>query len=163
MDALALTLIWIAALLLIGCGVIGTVLPALPGSPLIFLGALLVAWWQDFSVIGWVPLSILGALALFSVAVDYVSSALGAKRAGASAVALAGAFIGSFMGFFIGLPGIVLGPFIGALIGEAAATGSITRATQVGFATWLGMLVGTVAKAACVAAMLGVLIAAVCL
>ena len=117
MDALALTLIWIAALLLIGCGVIGTVLPALPGSPLIFLGALLVAWWQDFSVIGWVPLSILGALALFSVAVDYVSSALGAKRAGASAVALAGAFIGSFMGFFIGLPGIVLGPFIGALIG----------------------------------------------
>lgn len=163
MSTLPLVLVWLAALLLIGCGIIGTVFPALPGSPLIFLGALLIAWWQDFAVIDWVSLSILGALALFAVAVDFVSSALGAKRAGASRSALVGAFLGSLFGFFAGLPGILLGPLVGALIGEAIATRSLNRATQVGFATWIGMLVGTAAKVAAVAAMLTVLIAALLL
>lgn len=156
MGNYSLIAIWAASLCLITVGLAGTVFPALPGSPLIFAGVFLLAWWQDFQTIGWVPLLILGLLSVVSMTVDIISSALGAKRAGASSYAIWGSFIGSIIGIFFGIPGLLVGPFLGAFAGEMIAQRNMPRAAHVGFATWLGMLVGTVIKVGIAASMLGV-------
>jgi len=163
MTSASLIIVWCLSLLLIGCGVLGTVFPALPGSPLIFAGALLIASWQDFSVIGWVPLTTMAILAILSILVDFISSALGARTVAASSRAILGATIGSFVGIFGGIVGIIVGPFLGALIGEHLAQSSLKRAAEVGVATWVGILLGTVVKVALVAAMLGVFVSALIL
>lgn len=160
MASVSLILVWCISLILMGCGVLGTVFPALPGSPLIFLGALFVASWQDFTVVGWVPLTLMGTLSLLSVIVDFISSALGARRVAASSWAIIGATVGSLVGIFGGLVGIIIGPFLGALAGELLAQSSLKRAAEVGVATWVGILLGTVVKVALVAAMLGVFVSA---
>lgn len=159
MDSYVLFTIWIVAACLIAVGFLGTVFPALPGSPLIFGGVLLIAWWQDFSVIGWIPLTILGILSIVSMTVDFLSSALGAKRVGASRWAIGGSFVGSIVGIFFGLPGLVIGPFIGAFTGELIAQSGMPRAANVGFATWLGLLIGTVIKLAIAMSMLAIFLA----
>ena len=160
MESYSLIGIWVAALCLIAVGLAGTVFPALPGSPLIFAGVFLIAWWEDFQVIGWVPLVVLGLLSILSMIVDFVSSALGAKKVGASSLAIWGSFVGSIVGIFFGLPGLLIGPFLGAFAGEMIAQKNMPRAAHVGFATWLGMLVGTVIKVGIAASMLGIFVAA---
>lgn len=163
MDNYSLIAVWILSLCLIAIGLVGTVLPALPGSPLIFAGVFLIAWWQDFETIGWITLTILGILSILSIIVDLVASALGAKRVGASSWAIWGSFIGSIVGIFFGLAGLLIGPFIGAFAGELAAQQNMPKAASVGFATWLGMLVGTVIKVGIAASMLGIFVAALLL
>ena len=79
----------------------------------------------------------------------------------ASGRALWDAMLGTIVGLFFGLPGLLLGPFFGALIGEVSAGGTIRRSTHVGVATWLGILFGTVAKIGLSFTMLGVFIAAI--
>lgn len=160
MDNFSLIAVWIASLGMIAVGVAGTVFPALPGSPLIFAGILLLAWWQDFQTIGWIPLTVLGLLSALSITVDIVSSALGAKRVGASSLAIWGSLIGSIVGIFFGIPGLLIGPFLGAFAGELIAQKNMPKAAQVGVATWLGMLVGTIIKVGIVASMLGIFVAA---
>lgn len=141
-------LIWALALLSVVIGVMGTVFPALPGTPLIFVGAFLIGWWHDYSIIGIASLVFLGILALLGIAIDFVASSLGAQRVGASGSALVGATLGSLFGIFLGLPGIILGPFVGAFVGELLSTPSLRQATKVGIGTWIGLLLGTVAKVA---------------
>lgn len=85
---------------------------------------------------------------------------LGAKHVGASAGALWGAIIATVVGIFFGIPGLLLGPFVGAVCGELASGGSVTRSAHVGLATWIGLLFGTLAKLALSFAMLGIFIAA---
>jgi uncharacterized protein YqgC (DUF456 family) len=135
----------IAAILVV-LGVLGTVLPVLPGVLFVFGGLFLAAWAQDFTRVGVVGLSIIGVLALLAFAADFVASLLGAKRVGASPKALIGAAIGGFIGVFFGLPGILLGPFLGAVAGELIARGGWSQATKVGVGTWLGLLFAAVAK-----------------
>src|SRR5690606_24154240 len=101
-------------------------------------------------------LFVLGVLTVFSIGVDALAGLLGAKRVGASRLALVGAAIGTLLGIFFGLPGVVLGPFVGALVGELLAGGSLRKATGVGVGTWIGFLVGAVAKVGICFAMLGV-------
>jgi len=91
-------------------------------------------------------LAIIGALMALSFAVDLIASVAGAKRVGASPKALIGAAIGGFVGVFFGLPGILLGPFLGAVAGELIARGGWGQATKVGVGTWLGLLFAAVAK-----------------
>jgi len=160
MSSYASIALWLLSGLLVLIGIAGTIIPALPGCPLIFVGALLLGWSGDFQLIGLPSLCLLGALTLISVGVDLAASALGAKRAGASRPAIIGAFIGSVAGIFFGIVGIVLGPFVGAFTGELLATPSLSRATHVGAASWLGVLVGTAAKAAIALAMAGTIAAA---
>jgi uncharacterized protein YqgC (DUF456 family) len=81
---------------------------------------------------------------------------MGAKRVGASKKAITGSVIGTFAGLFFGLPGLILGPFIGAVVGELAAQRDIPQAARVGVATWVGLLLGTLAKLALSLTMLGV-------
>jgi uncharacterized protein YqgC (DUF456 family) len=141
-------LIWAAGIAAILIGFLGTVLPALPGTPLIFLGIWLIAWWTDYMIISGPTLLALAFLSIAGFIVDVVASALGAKRVGASGVAIAGATAGSLIGILFALPGMIIGPFIGAALGQYYHDNSLHRATKVGIGTWLGMVVGTVAKLA---------------
>lgn len=158
MDA---TLLWyIAAAVLVVVGLAGTVLPALPGVPIVFAGMWLAAWVSDYTRIGVWTVVLLGLLAGLAVLLDFVAGMLGARRVSASGAAIWGALIGTVVGLFFGLPGLLLGPFVGALIGEASAGGTILRSTHVGVATWIGLLFGTLAKIALSFTMLGIFAAA---
>lgn len=151
-----LQIVWYAvATLLIVIGFVGTILPALPGVPLVFCGMLLAAWVGGFAHVGAFTLIVLGVLTVIAIAVDFVAGILGAKRVGASRQAIIGAALGTLIGIFFGLAGLLLGPFIGALLGELAAGGSLHKATGVGAGAWLGFLVGTVLKLGICFAMLG--------
>ncbi|MEN9775719.1 MAG: hypothetical protein RL322_2789 [Pseudomonadota bacterium] len=151
--------LWVLALLMILVGAAGTVLPALPGPPLILLGALLAAWIDRFTVISGLTCAILSALALLAMVVDFVSGSIGAQRVGASRQAIIGSVIGTLLGVFTGLWGLIFMPLVGAAAGEFLARRQILRAGQVGLATWLGLLMGTVIKLALVMTMLGIFIA----
>ena len=150
------TLYFILAGAIILVGVAGTVVPALPGVPLVFAGMLLAAWADHFQHIGGFTLALLGVLCVLALLIDFCASLLGAKRVGASTRALWGATFGALIGLFFGLPGILLGPFLGAVIGELTAGRELAHATRVGVGTWLGLLFGTLAKVALCFTMLGV-------
>jgi uncharacterized protein YqgC (DUF456 family) len=152
--------LWILAFLLIVVGVVGTVLPALPGVVFVFAGVALAAWIDGFARIGAWTLGVLGVLTLIAWLVDFVSGYYGAKRAGASTQALVGAAIGTVAGVFTGLVGLIFMPLAGAAIGEFLAQRDALRAGKVGVATWIGMLVGTAAKVAIVFLMVGIFAAA---
>ena len=149
---------WVVAALLIVAGMAGTVLPALPGIPLVFAGLVVGAWADDFERVGWVTLSVLGVLALASLAIDFAATAMGAKRVGATRQAIVGAAVGTLAGLFFGIPGLIVGPFVGAVAGEILSHGEWRRATSAGVGTWVGLLFGTLAKIALAFAMLGVFV-----
>lgn len=151
---------YVLSALLVLVGIAGTVLPALPGVPLVFAGMLLAAWAGDFQQVGWPVLVVLGLLTLLSFGIDFLATAMGAKRVGASRLALLGAVIGTFAGLLMGLLGVFIGPFVGALLGELAHRRALGRedmghATRVGMGTWMGIVLGTVLKLGLVFAMLG--------
>lgn len=158
-----ITFLWIAGCLLVLLGVAGTVLPALPGLPILFAGSLLIAWAGDFQQVGTISLVILGVLAVLGSAVDFVAGLLGAKVYGASRMALWGSLAGSIVGIFFGLPGLLLGPLLGAALGEWRARRCWLQAGKVGVATFVGLIIGTVAKVGTALAMLGVLVFALLL
>lgn len=149
-------LLWVLAILLIVIGLAGTVLPGVPGVIAVFGGMLLAAWIDDFARIGRGTVVLLGVLTALAFAAEIVGSLLGAKRVGASRQALVGAALGTLGGLPFGLPGLVLGPFIGAVAGELLAQRRLDAAARVGIGTWLGLAVGNLAKLAVVGAMLGV-------
>jgi hypothetical protein len=153
MDPLAYQVI--AALLVI-VGLAGTVLPVLPGVALVFGGLLLAAWADGFQRVGTVALVILGLLTALALALDFVASSLGARKFGASPRGIAGAAIGAVAGIFFGLPGLVLGPFLGAVAGELSAHREVLRAGRAGLGSWLGLLLGSVAKITLAFLMVGV-------
>ena len=135
----------LAALLMLG-GLAGAVLPALPGIPMVFGGIWLAAAVDGYRHLGWWWLLIIGVLGTIGVVVDFVAGMLGAKRVGASARALWGAALGTLVGMFFGIPGLLFGPFLGALGGELASGTSVLRSAHVGIGTWVGLLVGTLVK-----------------
>ena len=149
--------------LLLLVGIVGIVLPALPGVPLMFAGMLMVAWAGNFSLLGPGMLVVLGVLTLLSVFLDLLAGLIGAQRVGASRLALIGAAIGTVVGLFFGLIGVVLGAFIGAFLGELAYSRKSTLATRVGIGTWIGLLLGTIAKIGIAFLMLGVFVLALLL
>jgi hypothetical protein len=154
---MSIEVLWLVlAVVLVCVGVAGSVLPALPGVPLVFAGLLLAAWAGDFQQVTWVPLVVLGLLTVMSFVIDLAATALGAKRVGATKLAVLGAALGTLGGLFLGLPGLVLGPFVGAVAGELLSHGQVQQATRAGLATWMGLLFGTLAKLALVFTMLGV-------
>jgi uncharacterized protein YqgC (DUF456 family) len=153
-------LLFVLAALLVLVGLAGTLLPALPGAPLVFAGLFLAAWADGFAHVGAGTLAILAVLTVASFGVDFAATALGAKRAGASPRALVGAVLGTLVGLFFGIPGLLLGPFLGAALGEWTAHRELRRAGRVGLATWLGLLLGSAARLALACAMVGVFAAA---
>lgn len=150
------TALWILAIVLMVVGALGIVLPALPGVPLIYAGMVLAASIDDFQSIGWITLTVLGLLTVIAFIVDFAASAMGAKRVGASARAVWGAVIGTVVGLFFGIPGLILGPFVGAVVAEITVHGKVATAGRVGLATWVGLLFGTLFKLAIAFSMLGI-------
>lgn len=161
-----ITPIWYTlAVLLVLAGLAGTVLPALPGIPLVFAGMLLAAWAGGFEYIGAASLVTLGVLTVLSLVVDYWATAMGAKRVGASGKALAGAVIGTFAGMFFGIIGIFAGPFVGAVAGELLHLRSLDRrgighAAKVGAGTWAGVVIAVGLKLMLAFAMIGIFLLA---
>lgn len=144
----------LAAVLMIG-GLAGTILPALPGIPMLFGGIWLVAAVDRYRHLGLWWLVGIGVLATAGVVIDFVAGTLGAKRVGASPRALWGAGLGTLVGMFFGVPGLLLGPFLGAVGGELMAGTSVLRSTHVGVGTWVGLLFGTLLKLVVSCMMLG--------
>jgi uncharacterized protein YqgC (DUF456 family) len=135
----------LAALLILG-GLAGSVLPVLPGIPMVFGGIWLAAAVDGYRHLGVWWLLIIGAIGVLGVIVDFIAGALGARRVGASTRALWGATIGTIVGMFFGIPGLLFGPFVGAIAGELSSGNSVLRSAHVGVGTWLGLLFGTVLK-----------------
>mgnify|MGYP001553328437 CR=1 FL=1 len=138
--------LYVLATLLIVGGLAGSVLPALLGIPMLFGGIWLVAALDDYQHLGLWWLLIIGALGGVGVIADFVAGTLGARRVGASKLALWGASLGTLVGMFFGIPGLLFGPFVGALAGELASGTSVLRSAHVGIGTWLGLLFGTLIK-----------------
>ena len=157
-----LHLLWyLVAGVLILAGLAGTILPALPGLPLVFAGMLLAAWADHFQLISGWTIGLLAVLTLVSVGVDIAATALGAKRVGAGKGAMLGAALGTLVGAFFALPGLLLGPFIGAMVAELVRGRELAHASRIGFGTWVGLALGTVLKLGLAFAMLGIFALAV--
>ena len=155
-----MTLLYVLAALLVLVGLAGILLPALPGIPLVFAGLLLAAFAGGFEQVGAGTLIALAVLTLLSVAVDFWATAVGARRVGASKLAILGAVLGTLFGLFMGPLGLFVGPFLGAMAGELLhgrrvdPTG-LGQATKVGFGTWMGIVFGVALKLMLALAMLG--------
>ncbi|MEE4216989.1 MAG: DUF456 domain-containing protein [Xanthomonadales bacterium] len=149
-------LLWLLAGLMVIAGLAGTVIPAMPGVPLVFAGLFVGAWIGDFQNVGWVTIGILAALATVAWIVDFVAGAAGARYLGASSRAFWGATLGAIVGIFFGLVGMLLGPFIGAMIGELSGGNDIVSSGRAGVGAWLGMVVATAVKLALVFLMIGI-------
>ncbi len=151
-------LLLIPAVLLIGFGMAGLLLPALPGAPMLFGGLVLAAWAENFAYVGDWTIAALAVLALLTYAVDVIAGALGAQRYGASTRSIVGATIGAIVGIFFGIPGVLLGPFVGAVIGELTVSREIAAASRAGWGATVGLLLGTAVKLALAFTMLGIFV-----
>lgn len=147
---------WILGALIIVAGLAGTIIPALPGIPLIFVGILFIAWSGDFAAIGMKSLAVLGVLAAIGWAIDLLAGALGARYLGATQRSFWGATIGAVIGMFFGLPGLLLGPFLGAILGELSGGASLSQSSRSGVGAWFGMIIATAAKLAIAFLMIGI-------
>lgn len=147
--------LWIVAVALIVVGVVGTVLPLLPGPILVLAGIAVAGWIDDFARIPVWVVVVASVLTVAAWAIDYIAAALGVKRTGASRLAIVGAAIGTVAGILSGLWGLLFMPLAGAAIGEYIVRRDLRRAGQVGVAASIGFLLGTVAKLAMVLTMVG--------
>jgi uncharacterized protein YqgC (DUF456 family) len=154
----ALTLI--AAVVLVLLGLIGVVIPALPGTPLVFLGLLLAAWADDYQRVGGMTITVLAILTMISFLADLAAAAAGAKSVDASRPALIGGGIGMVAGLFMGWIGLIAAPFVGAFAGEFYAGRNWKRAGRVATVAWIGYLMGTAAKVALAFTMVGIFLLA---
>lgn len=136
----------VIAAVLIAVGLVGAIVPALPGIPLIFGGIWLIAWADRYQHLGMWWLLGIAVIGTTGLVVDLLAGALGAKRVAASRKAVWGALLGTVIGLFFGIPGLLLGPFVGAVVGELAAGNSVLRSAHVGVGTWIGLLFGTLVK-----------------
>ena len=149
-------LLLVLAALLVVAGLAGLVFPALPGSPVLFAGLALAAWAEDFQYVSVWTVAVLGVLAIIIWLADFAAGALGARKFGASGRAVSGAAIGALVGIFFGLPGIVLGPFLGAVIGELTVLPDLRAASKAGLGATLGLALGIAVKMAIAFTMLGI-------
>lgn len=129
------------AIILMILGIIGCLVPVLPGPPLSYLGMILLHFskFADFSS------NILITMAFIAVLVtilDYIVPVWGTKRFGGSKYGTRGATVGLIIGLFLGPLGIIIGPFIGAFVGELIFKDDIKYALKAGFGSLLGFLTG---------------------
>lgn len=134
-----------AAMLL---GIAGVVLPALPGSLLLVVGVVLVAWAEGFTRVGWGTVAVATVLCVVIWVVDLVAAMLGARMFGASRWSVVGASVGLLVGMFLGLPGLVLGPVVGATAFELVRNPDVKRAARAGVGAFLGFVLGSAVKVA---------------
>ncbi len=145
MDAVLIGADIIVAVLLF-VGLVGSLLPFVPGPALILLGALVQGFATSFHPIGPWRLVILTILTILAQGLDYIAGLFGTRTFGGSGWAIAGAIIGGMVGFFFGLVGLVVGPILGAILGELLKKGELGQSLKAGLGTLIGMLLGVVAR-----------------
>ena len=156
-------LLYVLGALALLAGIAGVVLPAIPGSLLLAAGAILVAWAGHFTRVSGFTLGVCLFLAALIWAVDLAAGVLGAKAFGASRWAVIGSAVGLLVGLFLGLPGIILGPAVGALAFEYARDPSFEKALRAGVGAFLGFVLGSAVKVALAFVLVGVLLLALVL
>ena len=145
----------VLAVALFTIGVLGTVLPALPGAPLILLGMLVYGIIVKFHHLSWLFFAGQGLAVALIFVIDYLAGVWGVRRYGGSAAAVWGSVIGSVVGMAVLGPfGLICGPFIGAVAGELYRRSPLDRALRVGVGTLIGIFGGTVLKLAVEAVMI---------
>ena len=157
---MTVVLLWILAFVLILVGLIGTLLPVMPGALLVFLGMFAGAWADDFSRVGWAVLGVLAILTVLFYVLDFLAGAYGARRLGASRWGVVGAILGALVGMFFGFIGVVVGPFVGAVVGELLARRGLLEASRAGAGAWIGLVLSIAARLALIFAMLGIFVVA---
>ena len=140
---------WFGAIVLIVLGFAGTIVPAIPGLPMIAAGGWLIGWADHYEKVGFWTIAVLIVLS--------VAQTAGAQRAGASKAGIVGSIVGTVVGIPMGLFGIFVMPLVGAAVGEFWAKRDLMHAGRVGVATWVGMIVGTAVKVALAFTMTGYL------
>jgi uncharacterized protein YqgC (DUF456 family) len=153
-------LLLVLGVLIIVAGIVSLALPLVPGVALIFFGIVVVAWADDFTRIGPAMLGVLLVLTLIAMVADNVAGMFGAKRAGASGWGVFGAGVGALVGLPFGLPGVILGPAIGALAFEYMKNPDLARAGKAGLGGLFGFVLAVVAKAVFGLTLVGLAIAA---
>jgi uncharacterized protein YqgC (DUF456 family) len=134
------------ALLIMVIGFVGSILPGLPGTPLILIAAIGHRLYFGAHSISNLVLVILILLTLGSVVLDYVASIYGAKRFGATWRGALGAVLGGLVGLFFNLPGIILGPFVGATLLEMMGGYEFKKASKAGLGALVGLFAGIIGK-----------------
>lgn len=143
--------VWLViGLIMMGVGILGCILPLLPGPPLCFL-ALLIQQLRSDTPFTSKFLWIWAGITVAVTALEYIIPVVSTKRFGGSNYGLWGCTIGLIAGFWFGPVGIILGPFVGAFIGEVLATSNSQQALKAAWGSFIGFLLGTLLKlVACV-------------
>jgi len=137
------TVLFVMAIIFLLLGLVGSIIPLIPGPPLSFFGILFMQYshFQPFSN---TTLWIFGVFAVVITVLDYVVPIWGTKRFGGTKAGQWGSAIGVFCGFFILPPfGIIIGPFVGALVGEIIGGKDMDFAVKSAIGSFLGFLAGT--------------------
>jgi uncharacterized protein YqgC (DUF456 family) len=142
------------ALIVMCIGLVGSVLPGIPSTPLVLLVAIGHRLWFGGAGASNLALITLGLLMVVSLVMDYLASMYGAKRLGATWRGVLGAVVGGLVGVFFALPGIIVGPFLGALLFELMGGRDWKPAARAGLGAVIGLFVGAVGKLACCVAMM---------
>ena len=153
---------WIITIVLFAVGLIGSVLPVLPGSTIILSAAIIhrIVLGSEKSI-GWRILLTLAALTLATYALDIVAGYFGAKYFGATKWGTFGAILGALVGLFFGIIGLFAGPVIGAIAGEFIAGKRMVAASRAGWGSLLGNIGGMIAKLIIALAMITIFLLAV--
>jgi uncharacterized protein YqgC (DUF456 family) len=133
-------------LLVMLLGLVGSILPALPGPPIVLIAAVvhrLIFGQHSASALVLIFLLI---LTLISLVLDHLAGAYGAKRFGATWRGIVGAFVGGIVGLFFSIPGIIIGPFVGAMLFELMGGHKIDKASRAGLGATLGIFAGIIGK-----------------
>lgn len=131
------------AIILSLVGILGTILPFLPGVAMVFAVIVFYGWWEGFEKITFGYLLILGLLTLLSVVLNYLSSVLGAKYFGSTKAGIIGALIGTAAGIIFFPPaGIILGPVLGGFLGEYIAQNDTRASMKAGIGAAIGVFSG---------------------
>jgi hypothetical protein len=136
---------WFVTIALMLTGLVGTVLPLVPGAILILVAAVVNHFTLES--VGWGTLLVLTVLAIIGQAIDLVSGAAGAKWFGATRWGAIGGIAGAVVGLFFGLPGLLIGPLVGAVAGELLGGKGVLPAGKAVWGSFLGATAGLVAKA----------------
>ncbi len=133
----------IIAIIVILLGIAGTIIPFIPGIPLIFIAITAYGWYEGFHAVSTKYIAIMASLTVLSLIVEYLSSILGAKYFGSSKKGIYGALIGTVIGIFVFPPiGILIGPWLGACVGELLSGKDLSTAMKTGLGTLAGIFSG---------------------
>ena len=144
----------VLALIIMSVGVAGSILPGVPSTPLVLIAAIAHKLYFGAAGVGWLIMSLLVGLTVLSVLMDYLATLAGARKLGATWRGTTGAIVGCLIGMFFSLPGIIVGPFLGATVFELAGGRPWNESGRAGIGATLGLLAGAIGKVACCMAMM---------